>query len=55
MLLERRGHERNEDRLYIHSAFLAYKYQQLLCPSSFYCDDFSTEVSAGDFWKVFVR
>ena len=50
------GHERDQDRLYNHAAFVRVAYHWLLTPSSRWeCDDYNVGVSPGDFWKVFVR
>ena len=51
------GHQRDEDRLYHHTAFVGFTTHWLLSPDSsrFECDDKLVGVSPGDFWKVFVR
>ena len=50
------GHERDQNRLYDHPAFVARAYHWLLEPSGRWeCDDYIVGVSRGDFWKVFVR
>ena len=49
------GHERGEDRLYNHAAFVGWGYHWLLGGSRWECDDFNVGVSSGDFWNVFVR
>ena len=49
------GHERGEDRLYNHAAFVGWGYHWLLGGSRWECDDYSVGVSSGDFWNVFVR
>ena len=50
------GVGRNEDRLYIRAAVIQH-YQWLLRPhySRLRCDEDKSSVSAGDFWKVYVR
>ena len=47
----------DQERLYIHTAFVTGLYQWLLTPdgSRLECDDYLVGVSSGDFWKVFVR
>ena len=50
------GHERDQNRLYDHPAFVYVAYHWLLQPSGRWeCDDYGVGVSRGDFWKVFVR
>ena len=50
------GHERDQNRLYDHPAFVAGAYHWLLEPSGRWeCDDYRVGVSRGGFWKVFVR
>ena len=50
------GHERDQNRLYDHPAFVMGAYHWLLEPSRRWeCDDASVGVSRGDFWKIFVR
>ena len=50
------GHERNQNRLYDHPAFVGGSYHWLLVPGGrFECDDYGIGASIGDFWKVFVR
>ena len=50
------GHERDQNRLYDHPAFVKVAYHWLLTPSGRWeCDDYNVGVSPGDFWKVFVR
>ena len=50
------GHERDQNRLYDHPAFVKSTYHWLLRPGGrFECDDYLAGVSSGDFWKVFVR
>jgi len=51
------GHQRNEDRLYDHPAFVVNSYHWYLTPGGlrWECDDYRVGVSVGDFWKVFVR
>ena len=49
------GHQRDQDRLYNHPAFVGYAYHWLLHPSRFECDDYNVGVSSGDFWKVYAR
>ena len=50
------GHERDQNRLYDHPAFVMAAYHWLLEPSGRWeCDDVSVGVSRGDFWKIFVR
>ena len=51
------GRGRNEDRLYIRPATIQLYYQWLLRPhySRLRCDEDKSSVSAGDFWKVYVR
>ena len=44
-----------ESRLYEHAAFEYVKYNWVLHPSRWECDDYNVGVSSGDFWKVFVR
>ena len=48
---------RNDSRLYNHVVFGRYDYCWNIWPSrrQFECDDRAHTVSAGDFWKVFVR
>ena len=50
------GAGRDQNRLYDHTAYVAWRYHWLLHPGGrFECDDYKTGVSSGDFWKVFVR
>ena len=51
------GHDQNEDRLYNHAAFAksVYHWVMKIAGSRWNCDDFESQTSAGDFWKVFVR
>ena len=50
------GHERDQNRLYDHPAFVYTAYHWLLEPSGRWeSDDYDVGVSRGDFWKVFVR
>ena len=50
------GHERDQNRLYDHPAFVEGAYHWLLEPSRRWeCDDVSVGVSRGDFWKILVR
>ena len=42
-------------KLYSHVAFVLSKYNWVLHPSRWECDDYNVGVSSGDFWKVFVR
>ena len=50
------GHERDQDRLYDHPAFVKGTHHWLLQPGGrFECDDHGAGVSSRDFWKVFVR
>ena len=50
------GHERDQNRLYDHPAFVMGAYHWFLQPSGRWdCDDYGVGVSRGDFWKVFVR
>ena len=50
------GHERDQDRLYNHAAFVKAAYHSVLTSSGRgECDDYNVGVSPGDFWKVFVR
>ena len=48
---------RNDDRLYNHAVIVWYAYHWNIQPQHgrFDCDDFAHTVSAGDFWKIFVR
>ena len=47
----------NESRLYNHVVFVWYAYHWLIWPEGgrVECDDFKRGVSAGDFWKIYVR
>ena len=47
----------DQDRLYMHAAFVVSLYHWLLAQknSRWECDDIHVGVSSGDFWKVFVR
>ena len=48
--------DRDQNRLYDHTAFVWGTYHWLLDPSGRWeCDDFLVGVSRGDFWKIFVR
>ena len=49
--------DRNEDRLYDHVVIVWGTYHWNIQPSHqrFDCDDFAHAVSAGDFWKIYVR
>ena len=51
------GSSFNESRLYQEAVIVLYKYHWSLFTrrSRWECDDFRVGVSAGDFWKVFVR
>ena len=51
------GHMKDQDRLFSHSAFVAYLYHFLIDPRypRWECDDYNVGVSPGNFWKVFVR
>ena len=51
------GYATDKDSYYNHVAFVASLYHWLLHPgtSRWECDDSFVGVSAGDFWKVFVR
>ena len=50
------GAERDQNRLYDHTAFVWAAYHWLLVPSGRWeCDDYNVGVSRGDFWKIFVR
>ena len=51
------GHERDQNRLFDHPAFVWAAYHWLLHEPSgrWECDDYKVGVSRGDFWKVFVR
>ncbi|PFX18416.1 Uromodulin [Stylophora pistillata] len=46
-----------ESKLYNHAAFVRGSYHWIASPryKRWECDDFSSSVSIGDFWKVFVR
>ena len=48
---------RNDNRLYDHAVMVWYAYHWNFQPPQrrFDCDDLARTVSAGDFWKVFVR
>ena len=48
---------RNDNRLYDHTVIVWYAYHWNIQPQHgrFDCDDYANAVSAGDFWKVFVR
>ena len=48
---------RNDNRLYDHTVIVWWTYHWNIRPPQrrFDCDDFARTVSAGDFWKVFVR
>ena len=48
---------RNDNRLYDHAVIVWYAYHWNFQPPQrrFDCDDVARTVSAGDFWKVFVR
>ena len=57
------GHERDQDRLSFHTAFV-WDYPRQGVGNYFWnldpggrweCDDFNVGVSPGDFWKIFVR
>ena len=45
----------NEDRLYNHAAYVPSLYHWISGPSRWECDDHSVGVTAGDFWKIYVR
>ena len=45
----------NEDRLYNHAAYVSFLYHWVSGPSRWECDDYSVGVTAGDFWKIYVR
>ena len=47
------GHGYDETRLYVHAAFVKGLYHWIVKQTM--CDDHSSDVSSGDFWKVFVR
>ena len=47
------GHGADQDRLYNNPAFAAELYHWLV--PHLFCDDWISDVSSGDFWKVFVR
>ena len=49
------GHEKDQDRLYNHAAFVGSAYHWLLGGSRWECDDWGVGVPSGDFWEVFVR
>ena len=51
------GANRDQDRLYMHAAFVVSLYHWLLTPdvSRWECDDFYVGVSSVDFCKIFVR
>ena len=51
------GRDRDEDRLYNRAAFIIAEYYWFLKPNHLIlrCDDYHSGVSAGDFWKVYVR
>ena len=51
------GRYRREDRLYNYAAFISAEYYWHLKPDNLTlrCDDYHSGVSAGDFWKVYVR
>ena len=53
------GHERDQNRLFDHPAFVKSTYHWFLRPAGrfgrFECDNYNVGVSSGDFWKVFVR
>ena len=49
------GHDRDQNRLYDHPAFVWAAYPWLLEPSGRWeCDDYNVGVSPGNYWKVFV-
>ena len=45
----------NEDRLYNHAAYVPSLYHWISGPSRWECDDYLVGVTAGDFWKIYVR
>ena len=49
--------KKKEGRLYNHAVCVSYKYHWLISPKDgrVECDDFNQKVSAGDFWKIYVR
>ena len=50
------GSGQNESRLYKYIVFVWYKYHWLILPGDrVECDDLKRGVSAGDFWKIYVR
>ena len=51
------GDGQNESRLYNHVVLVWYAYHWLIWPEGgrVECDDFKRGVSAGDFWKIYVR
>ena len=49
------GNGANEDRLYNHAAYVPFLYHWISGPSRWECDDFLVGVTAGDFWKIYVR
>lgn len=50
------GHQAMEDRLYFYPAFSRAAYHwHLDAGGRIYCDDLDSAITAGDFWKIFVR
>ena len=49
------GFGENEDRLYNHAAYVPSLYHWISGPSRWECDAFVKGVTAGDFWKIYVR
>ena len=47
------GHDNDENRLYKHATFAKALYHWIVDEAM--CDDWTSDVSSGDFWKVFVR
>ncbi len=47
------GHGNDENRLYQHPAFVKELYHWIGTLAM--CDDWTSDASSGDFWKVFVR
>ena len=41
--------------LYNHAAYVPSLYHWISGPSRWECDDYSVGVTAGDFWKIYVR